>query len=271
VKKVFELTNKNIVLLTPLLLYSLFSSVYLAVSTLGGKALMMIFALLLFFVMTAAFTAGWFNVIKIAVIDVNNEVKTVVKDFVSGVGEYILPSLGLFINVLLISIITLACSYKLGMLLIGDIGVSMETFAKAMESTATLKAFIAGLSLEELTKLSHWNTLLLGVMSLVYFLLILYLPALFYESKNPFRAIFISFKRLFSKQFFKILGIYMLISVVNFVLSLLSAVLTGVTALHFIVTLVNFYFITIVSIGIFYYYYKSFIANKIGCNIDIKI
>lgn len=270
-KNVFELTNKNIILLTPLLLYSLFSSVYLAVSTLGGKALMMIFALMLFFVMTTAFTAGWFYVIKIMVIDSSNELKSILKDFVSGIGEYILPSLGLLTNVLLISLLALGISYKLGMVLIGDVGFSMETLAKAMESTATLKAFISSLSMEELTKLSYWNTLLLAVMALVYFVLILYLPAMFFESKNPFKALFISTKRLFSKKFFKTVGIYLLIFIVNFIISLLSAILVGIPVLHFVVTLANFYFITAVSIGIFYYYYNSFIANKLGCNIDIEI
>ena len=47
-QKVFNLTNKYIVLATPLILYSLFSTVYMAVSISGGKIINLIFAFILF-------------------------------------------------------------------------------------------------------------------------------------------------------------------------------------------------------------------------------
>ena len=33
----------------------------------------------------------------------------------------------------------------------------------------------------------------------------------------------------------------------------------------------NFYFITVVGVGVFYYYYQTFIKPQLGQNIDIKI
>lgn len=269
-KNVFKITNKYIVLLTPLLLYSLFSSIYLAVSAMGGNVYMLFFALVLFFFMTAAFSSGWFYMIKLATIDNIKEPNSLIKEFTSGVGEYILPSLGLLINILIISILMLVISCKLGLLLIGDVGISIETFAKAFENTATLKAFIAGLSQEDLIRISNWNLLILGTISLTYFILMLYLPALFFESKNPFKALIISLKRLFSKKFLNAIVIYVLIFITNFILSLLATIFANNTIIHFLITLANFYFITLVSVGIFYYYYKTFIINKLGQNIDIK-
>ena len=41
--------------------------------------------------------------------------------------------------------------------------------------------------------------------------------------------------------------------------------------LHFLITLVNFYFITAVGVGIFYYYYKTFVNLPKGQNVDIEI
>ncbi|MBE7711288.1 MAG: hypothetical protein E7Z92_04015 [Cyanobacteria bacterium SIG31] len=271
-KQVFNLTNKYLILLTPLLLYSLFSSVYLAASAVGGKYINMIFAIVLFFFMTGAFIAGWFNMIKLAVAnDIREDANSLIKEFPTGVGEYFLSSLGAMLNILVFTIFMLIISFQLGMHFIGDIGISAEAFSKALESTAALKVFVASLTTEQLSKLNSWNLNLLGSMTLTYFLVILYLPAIFFKSKNPFKAILISLKDLFSKNFIRTLGVYSLIFVGNFIISILSAVFTGNVIMHFIVTLANFYFITLAGLGIFYYYYNYFVKLQLGQNIDVKI
>ena len=80
----FNVTNKYIVLATPLILYSLFTSVYLAASA-TGKLINLLIALVLFTLMTAAFIAGWFNMIKIAIVapqrdDANSLIKEFIRD-----------------------------------------------------------------------------------------------------------------------------------------------------------------------------------------------
>ena len=72
-QKVFNLTNKYIVLSTPLILYSLVSSMYLLVSTGGGKLINLLLAIIMFVLMTGAFIAGWFNMIKSAITDPDRE------------------------------------------------------------------------------------------------------------------------------------------------------------------------------------------------------
>lgn len=270
-KQIFNLTNKYVVLLTPLLLYSLLSSVYMTVSIMGGNPFLILFSLLLFFLMTGAFTAGWFYMIKLAIIDKNEDSNSLIKEFLTGVGEYILPSCGLLAIVIIFSLIMLILSCKIGLILIGDIGFSIDVLTKAMESTESVKIFVSSLSTEELTKIASWNILLLGTMAFAYFLLIFYLPALFFESKNPLKAFGLAFKRLFSKKIINTVGIYLLIFTANFVISFLSAFLANNTIMHFILTLVNFYFITLVAVAIFNFYYENFVQNKLGQNIDVEI
>lgn len=271
-QKIFNLTNKYIVLATPLILYSLFSSIYLATTMSNGQIINLLFAIILFTLMTGAFIAGWFNMIKIAISEENNEEpNAIIKYFPTGVGEYFLPALGSIFNMLLISVLLLVLSFFIGTHYIGDPGVSTEALSKAMQNTAELKTFIAGLNTEQLTKINNWNMLILGTLTLTYYLFFLYLPTLFYKSKNPFKAYFISLKDLFSKHIFKTTGIFLLIFVINIFISILSSLMGNNAFIHFVITLLNFYFVTAVGVGVFYYYHNSFIKPMLGQNIDVKI
>ena len=53
--KVLEITNKYISIATPLILYSLLSSVYLAISANGGKLIHLIFAIILLSLLISIF------------------------------------------------------------------------------------------------------------------------------------------------------------------------------------------------------------------------
>ena len=270
-KEVFNITNKYIMLATPLILYSLVSSVYLAASA-TGRVLNILIAVLLFLLMTGAFIAGWFNMVKLAVsYPDSREPNTIIKEFTAGVGEYFLPSLGVLFNILLITLLIMYLTFFIGMKTIGDVGISSEVFAKAFETTEALKVFLSGLTAEQLMKLNQWNILIMSSLSLSYFLVLLYLPALFYKKKNPFVALFVSLKDLFSKKILKTFGLYFLIFSVNAFISILSALFIGNVMMHFIVTLLNFYYITIASVGVFYYYYKNFVEPQLGQNIDTRV
>ena len=201
----------------------------------------------------------------------NNEPNSLLKEFPAGVGEYFLPALGAIFNILLFAIALLVLSYKFGMYFIGNIGVSSETLLKAFESVATLKLFISSLTAEQLIRINNWNFLVMTTMATICFLVILYLPTLFYKEKNPFKSFFFSFKSLFSKKFFKTLGLYLLIYFVNLAISILSAIFTGNIFMHFLVTLLNFYYITLACVGVFYYYFKNFVESNLGQNIDIEV
>ena len=270
--KAINLTNKYIVLATPLILYSLISSVYLTATAMGGKLLSLLFAIILFILMTATFIAGWFNMIKIAIQNpTSDEPNSLIKEFPAGVGEYILSSLGALVVIFFVFAFIFIVSFKIGINTIGDPQVSTEALANALKNTTALNSFVQTLSVEQLTKISLWNTLILIAMTFGYFLNFLYIPTIFFNNKNPFIAYFISLKNLFSKKFIKTLGIFLLIFVINFIISIFSTLFNSNVIIHFLITLLNFYFITAVGVGIFYYYYNQFVNQQIGCNIDVKI
>ena len=63
IKESFNLTNKYIILATPLILFSLLSSLYILFS-LGGNLVSLLIALILFILMLAAFVSGWSFMLK---------------------------------------------------------------------------------------------------------------------------------------------------------------------------------------------------------------
>jgi magnesium-transporting ATPase (P-type) len=271
-KNVFKITNKYLILLTPLILYSLFSSIYMTVSVISGKLPNILFALVVLLLMSGAFISGWLYMIKFALQNSYSEdINSLIKEFPIGVSEYFISSLGAIINTIIFSMVTFFITYKLGMHFIGDTGINLEAFANAMESTTTLKAFLASLSAEQLLKMGNWNILILSAITVACFLFILYFPAIFYKEKNPYKAILVFIKDLFSKKFFKTLGVYLLICVANFIISILSTIFAGNQLIHFFITLVNFYFVALATVGVFYYYQNNFVSLRLGQNVDIQV
>ena len=267
-KNVFQITNRYMILATPLILFSLITGVYLA-SSAGAKIINLLIALILFLLMTACFIAGWFNMIKIAIaVPHRDEPNSLIKEFPSGVGEYFLPVLGMLVFMLIITFSISYAGYFIGLNLIGDPSINPEALVKAMENAEALKTFMATLTPEQYIKINFWNFFLLGIMTLIYYIFLLYIPALFYKTKNPFKAFFIGLKDLFSKHIIKTTGIFLLIFVVNFFISIFSVLFSGIMIMHFAITLLNFYFITLVAVGVFYYYDKTFVQPFIGQNID---
>mgnify|MGYP003290004520 CR=1 FL=1 len=269
-KNILELTNKYIVLATPLILYSLITGIYLAISFNSGKIIIIFIALFLFFAMSVAFIAGWFKMIKDTVIgNYDENPNSLIKLFPEGVGEYFLPSAVAIVNLVVFFTIMLLLACVIGIKFIGDPGIPSHVLTKAMASTQSLKAFLMSLSAEQLAKLNLWNIHILLSTALAYFLIIFYFPVLFFKTKNPFKAFFIGLKDLFCRKFFITLGVFLIIFISYFIISIMSAISSGNLILHFCATLLNFYYVVVVAVGVFYYYYHNFV--EIGKNIDTQV
>ena len=254
-----KLTNKYIILATPLILFSLLSSLYILFS-ISGNLISLLFAIVLFGLMIGAFLSGWFFMIKTCVINPENtEPNTLIKEFPAGVGEYFLPVLGLMLNTVVISVLLIIISYFVGMKFIGDIGITPEALTKGMESFTAMKAFLGGLSEEQLFKLNAWNLLLFFTMSVTYFLIMFYSPALFFKEKNPFKAYFVGAKDLFSRKFLSNFGLFLILFVSYFILSIFTTLFSANIVMHFLFTLINFYYMVFVAVMIYDYYYKNFV------------
>lgn len=267
IKESFNLTNKYIILATPLILFSLLSSLYILFSV-NGNLISLLIALVLFFLMLTAFLAGWFFMIKNCIVEPDkDEPNSMIKEFPAGVGEYFLPVMGLIFNTFIISLILLIISYFAGMKFIGDIGISADALSKAMESVTALKAFLVSLTDEQLFKLNAWNILLFLTMSVTYFLIMFYSTAMFFKEKNPFKAYFISLKDLFSRKILKNIMLYLILFVSYFILSVLTTIFGMNVIMHFIFTLLNFYYMVFAAVLVFDYYYENFVKSSF----DVKV
>ena len=260
IKESFKLTNKFIILATPLILFSLLSSLYIIFS-MNGNLLGLIFAFILFIMMLGAFLSGWFFMIKQAIVasEEYEDPNFLIKEFPAGVGEYFLNSLGMIINVFIVIALFLFLSYLVGMKFIGQIGISAVAFSKAVTSPEALRTFLLSLSDEQLFRLNAWNLLLLGSMIITYFVIFLYPPTMFYKEKNPFKAFLVTLKNLLSKNFFKNILLYLILFISYFLISIITTIFGSNIFAHFVLTLVNFYYMIYAAVLIFYYYSKNYV------------
>ena len=263
-----KITNDNIIIATPLILFSLISGLYLIFSASGSKA-GILFSVFLFFLMTAAFISGWFFMITRAVKEPDIQSGQIFSEFPSGVGEYFLSALGIIFQTVVISVLIMIAAFIAGKKFIGAPGVSYEQFSQALVNVESMKTFVNSLSQEQLIKINNWNMLIFFAMIINSFILMLYPAVVFFKNKNPFKAFFIALKDTFGHRFFKNAGIFLLIFVLYMLISLGSVLTNNNVILHFIFTLINFYFATYTGVLVFNHYYSNFV--KIGSNIDTTV
>lgn len=268
IRESFRITNGNIVIATPLIFFSILSSLYLIFSS-GGSKIGLLFSAILFFLMLGAFLSGWFMMITKAVKENETEDSALIAEFPSGVGEYFLSVLGMIIKIIIISAVIIILAALAGKKFIGDPGVSYTQVMQSASDVETMKTFVNTLTPEQLLKINAWNTLFFLTLLFNYFILMFYPAAIFFKAKNPFKAFFISLKDTFGHKFFKNAGLFLLIFLSYTIISACSAILGKNILIHFILTLVNFYYLTFVSILVFNYYYSNF--AKIGSNIDTSV
>ena len=268
IRESFKMTNENVVIATPLIFFSIISSLYLIFSSAGSNIGRLI-AVILFVLMLGAFLAGWFYMIAKVVKDSENTDDKLIFEFPSGVGEYFLSGLGMIFKVTVVSLIIIVVTLLIGKKFIGGIGVSYEQFSNAISNVETMKAFVNNLSDEQLIKVNLWNALLFFGMVVNYFILMLYPAVIFFKEKNPFKAFFICLKDTFSHRFFKNIGLFLITFILYFLVSTCTAFAGRNIITHFIMTLINFYYMTFVAILVFNYYYSNFI--KVGSNIDTTV
>jgi hypothetical protein len=225
------------------------------VFSISGNVINLFIAFISYTAMVCAFLSGWFFMIKQAIKNPDKEEpNSLILDFPAGVGEYFLPTLGIISIVYLIMIIVLILTYMIGMKFIGQIGITQEALTTAMSTSEALKTFLASLSTEQMYKLNAWNTLLFFTMCTIYFLLMFYPPALFFTDKNPIKALYWSFKKLFSKRFFIYLLIFILLLTLYLILSVALALAQSNMFLYFLLELILLYYIVFLAILIFNIY-----------------
>lgn len=279
--KAFKITNENIILTTPLVLFLFLLSIYLGIAqNIPENIISILLLVITTLFMLAAFFAGWLFMVRKAVeldkkelTDSEEKAKasfSLLKDIPSGIGEYFLPFIGAIILYTIFSLIVLIVAYKLGIHFIGKIDLDMLKIRMAMESPAAMKTLISSLSVQELTRLNLWNLLFLTVMAMISFSTMLWAPEIILRTKNPFiaffKALLFTFKNLLTAI---ILFIY--ISFLNFTVSLLNAVSTVNPILYFVSMLIYFYFVVYVIVLVFLYYESENKSKPEYRGIDVSI
>lgn len=263
-KNSFKITNENIILTTPLVLFLFLLSLYMGLaSNLQGNIQSAILLLSTIIFMLAAFFAGWFYMVKKAIeLDrltlLSSEEKAkesfgLIKQIPTGVGEYFLPFIGGIILFVALFVVLIYLGHTIGSHFIGKLGINLSQLKVALESPIAMKSFVASLSSEQLIRLKNWNLLLLAIMAFFSFITIYWPAQIVYRTKNPFFAFFKSVVFIF-KNLLPTLILFLYISVINFVVSVINTIAAANTITYFIALLIYFYFLVYVVVLIFLYY-----------------
>lgn len=264
----FKITNENIILTTPLILFLFLLSIYLeAARNAPANILSMLLLLVTTLFMLAAFFAGWFNMVKKAV-DLDKQkflaeeerAKAsfgLLKQLPAGIGEYFLSFIGGIILYFLLFMVLSLISYKIGAHFLGKIDLTQNELRMVLNS-ADARTVISSIPAAKLAKLEIWYLLFLVVMTIHYFITMFLAPEIVINSKNPVIAFGRSIAFVF-KNFWQAVLLFLYVNVVSFAASL---VINGIMLLHFIPNfitalasmLIYFYFIVYVIVLVFLYY-----------------
>ena len=233
IKRAVELANKNILLVCLLLMYTLTTSIFLALfKTITAQIIV------LYILISVAFFSGFFNIITKTI---KNESAKL--SFLEGVGDYFLPILGIG----LMSIGTYLTSGITAMMgTINILGIKEQVNSALNE---ILPALQTGTQ-EALTKISPesvkvYLVIMLSVWivwGLISLLILYWVPVLYINNeRNIFKSLLIGIKFLL-KNIWKTLAIFLSIVLITSILSILSVLATKISPiLESIFFMLNYY------------------------------
>lgn len=263
-KTAFKITNDNIILATPMILFLFVFSIYINAAQNAPEnipSFILLGTTTLF--MLAAFFAGWFYMVKKAVeldskefiIDEDRAKASfgLLKELPVGVGEYFFSFLGALILYSAIFALISIAAYEIGIHLIGKVGISLTALKAALSSTVALKSLVATLTPEQIAKINAWNLLFLITMTIFSFITLFWAAQITSNTKNPVVAYAKSISFTF-KNFLESLIVFVYISFINFAVSLINAFAMANPITYFVSMLIYFYFIVYVVVLIFLYH-----------------
>lgn len=263
-KKAFCITNKNLIIPTPQIIYIILSSLFLRM-TISTNIKLMSVSLIVLILMTGAFLAGWFAMIKEAVILKDDEIKTsyeLLKIFPQGIGnKFLTYTTGLVLYSAMLFGVLIA-AYKCAMKFIGNFPIPVEVLNSTINAPNELKQFVASMPIEDLIKVNQWNFMFLGFVLVFMFITIFWIPEIEFGGKNVFVALFKSIKNLF-KKFFETLVLFLFMCFIYMVVSLFSTLSMSNNILYFTAVLLSIYSTVYLIVLLFLYY-----EEKVKCCCD---
>lgn len=273
-KKAVKITNDNIILAIPLILfmwimnfYSLFSKY--TVDTLPELILASITVLF----MVGAFFAGWFYMIaeaiklskKVFVLDEDRAKATLnlIKVIPTGIGKYFLSFVGMYLILFIIQVVVSLIVFSIGVHAIGTLDPAsvqqLQNFAldQTQSSEMAMAAFVDNLTPQQIAFFGKWSLLFMVISSAVFFLIMLWLPEITYKTPNPLVALWRALKKLF-KTFFKSLALFLNMWIIGFILLFINTFALINPFTYLIMSIVLFYYSVFVMVLLFLYYDETF-------------
>lgn len=264
IKKSYSIVWRNLILTQPPILFLLIMSILLGgFNRLGANIYVLIIFITSLLFLTISFFAGWFQMTKKTIAfeldeSTNNEEKALksfglVKHFFPGVGDYFLSITGVGMLFIILTGLFSYISLKFGIKFLGALDI--EFLKKSLEITTAndMNIYFSSLSEEKLMSILKWFSYLFAVQTLGQLIVMWWIPALYYKTKNPITALFLNFKYLF-KHPLKSITILMYLIILNIIISLISSFFTQNSILSLISFLLFFYYITYYVVLIFLYY-----------------
>ncbi len=272
IRDAVKITNDNIILAIPLIIFMWVVGAYLGYSMYTADTLPeVVIAIVTMLFMLGAFLSGWFYMIrkavklsgKVFVMDKDRAEATLnlFREFPAGIGKYFLSFIGMSLLFILIFSLTAAFVYKIGMATIGDFDLTPAQLDLFLKSPEDARLIVSSLNENQLIKLASWDLLLMFCSAVVSYLTFLWIPEVLNGVRNPFIALISSIKKVLTKPL-KTLNLFLFICIVNFVLTLFSSFAVVNPILYFIVKILYFYFLVFIVVMLFVYYYREFIEEK---------
>lgn len=271
-KDSFLILRDNLILIQPLILFLLVSTFSVApLQNTQQQNFIFWFVITNILLLCSAFCAGWFGMVKKAVLnyrykqmgveyEAENEM-TLLKSFFPAVAQYFLPVCGFCFLLIMLSFVFSQFVFKFGMYLFSDANILIEFLNQSSKSPQEQVNFLNTLSATQQILLIKW--LLYLIFSNFIFNLFIFFsaPILFFKSKNPFVVLWHSILCVFKKPI-NTIGLYFHLILCVFVFSGFS-ILGNINLILSLITLfLTLIFMTYCIILVFLGYEELFNSNN---------
>ena len=270
-KNALKTTNESFIIVIPMVVFYILLNLYLILT--GSQLntnVKLLTAFLTITFMTAVFLSGWFFMIsravklskKIFVLaeDAAKAHLALLKDFPTGVGKFFLSYLGQILLAVSLFMLLTFLYFQTGTKLIGDI-FTPEQITYLMSPSPDINELINQLTPDQNILIVKWGFLFLGFSFFTSYIIMFWAPEIIYSTTNPLIAFIIAIKKLFKKPL-KSFGFFVIINILNFLLSLLVTLTVKILFLYYFLSVFYLYFIVYVVVLIFSYYEGEFINES---------
>ena len=277
-KNALKITNNSIILTIPLILFVYILDLYSMFTRYSVDSVpKIILASLTVMFMFVVFCSAWFYLVKkivdlskkVFVMDTDRSKATfhLLRSMPEGIGEYFLSFLGVYFIFFVIQILVTPVVYALGIKLIGTTDAtslqSIQTLAlgASASNSSNITLFVDKMTPEQLVFFGKWSLLLMLTTSVLMYLLMLWIPEIIYNTKNPLTALVKSIVKLF-KDFLNTFRIYLILWILGFLLLFFNTFSMINPLLYLVMCVLMFYYITYAVVVIFLYYDKNYNAEN---------